>query len=74
MIFQKRPNTVGARSTHIMRAMEDILHHIIEKGLRSLKTDIENAVNDNAGFVDACRAVCRAKSRYRPEYPHSLET
>lgn len=23
---------------------EDILHHIIEKGLRSLKTDIENAV------------------------------
>jgi len=53
---------------------EDILHHIIEKGLRSLKTDIENAVNDNAGFVDACRAVCRAKSRYRQEYPHSLET
>ena len=53
---------------------EDILHHIIEKGLRSLKTDIENAVNDNAGFVDACREVCRAKKRYRKEYPHSLET
>ena len=28
---------------------EDILHHIIEKGLRSLKADIENAANDNAG-------------------------
>ena len=53
---------------------EDILHHIIEKGLRSLKTDIENAVNDNTGFVDAYREVCRAKKRYRKEYPHSLET
>ncbi len=52
---------------------EDILHHIIEKGLRSLKMDIENAVNENSGFVEAFRAVCRAKSRYRTEYPHSLE-
>ena len=53
---------------------EDILHHIIEKGLSSLKTDIENAVNDNAGFVDACRAVCGAMRRYRKECPHSLES
>ena len=53
---------------------EDILHHIIEKGLRSLKADIENAANDNVGFVEAYRAVCRAKSCYRKEYPHSLET
>lgn len=52
---------------------EDILHHIIEKGLRSLKTDIENAVNENAGFVEAYRAVCRAKSHYRKEYPYSFE-
>lgn len=52
---------------------ENILHHIIEKGLRSLKTDIENAVNGNAGFVDACREVCRAKKRYKKEYPNSLE-
>lgn len=53
---------------------EDILHHIIEKGLRSLKADIENAANVNAGFVEAYRAVCRAKSCYRKEYPYSLET
>ena len=52
----------------------DILHHIIEKGLQSLKADIENAVNDHAGFVEACRAVCSAMSRYRTEYPHSLES
>ena len=53
---------------------EDILHHIIEKGLRSLKADIERAVNDNAGFNDAYRAVCGAMKRYRREYPHSLDS
>lgn len=52
----------------------DILHHIIEKGLQSLKADIENAVNNNACFVEACRAVCSAMSRYRTECPHSLES
>ena len=52
---------------------DDILHRIIEKGLQALKMDIENAVNDNAGFVDAYRAVCGAMRRYRMEYPHSLE-
>jgi AcrR family transcriptional regulator len=52
----------------------DILHHIIEKGLQSLKADIENAVNDHTGFVEACRAVCSAMSRYRAECPHSLES
>ena len=44
---------------------DDILHCIIE-------TDIENAANDNAGFTDAYRAVCRAMRKYRREYPHSL--
>ena len=53
---------------------EDILHHILEKGLRSLKADIEAAVNENVGFIDVCRAVCGAKRRYRKEYPSSLET
>lgn len=53
---------------------EDILHHIIEKGLRSLKADIESAANENAGFVEAFRAVCGAMRRYRKEYPHSLDS
>lgn len=52
---------------------EDILHRIIEKGLQALKTDIENAVNDNADFADAYRAVCGAMRKYRREYPHSFE-
>ena len=51
---------------------DDILHCIIEKGLQALKTDIENAANDNAGFTDAYRAVCRAMRKYRREYPHSI--
>lgn len=51
---------------------DDILHCIIEKGLQALKTDIENAANDNAGFTDAYRAVCRAMRKYWREYPHSL--
>ena len=51
---------------------EDILHHIIEKGLRSLKKDIESAANDNIEFACAYRAVCTAKKRYRKEYPYSL--
>ena len=53
---------------------EDILHHIIEKGLRSLKVDIDNAANDNAGFIEACRAVFGAMNQYRKEYPHSLDS
>lgn len=53
---------------------EDILHHIIEKGLRSLKADIESAANENAGFVEAFRAVCGAMRRYRREYHHSLDS
>ena len=52
---------------------DDILHCIIEKGLQALKTDIENAANDNAGFTDAYRAVCRVMRKYRREYPYSLE-
>lgn len=53
---------------------EDILHHIIEKGLRSLKADIESAANENDGFTDAFCAVCGAMRRYRKEYPHSLDS
>ena len=55
------------------QSKEDILHHIIEKGLRSLKADIKNAANDHAGFVDAYRAVLDAKRNHRRAYPHSLE-
>jgi len=38
---------------------EDILHHIIEKGLRSLKKDIESAANDNIEFAPIVRCARR---------------
>lgn len=52
---------------------DDILHHIIEKGLQSLKADIENAVNLNNDFVGGYKAICMAMSKYQSEYPHSVD-
>lgn len=52
---------------------EDILHHIIEKGLQALKADIENAVNLNDDFVGGYKAICMTMSKYQSEYPHSVD-
>ena len=51
---------------------DDILHHIIEKGLQTLKVDIENAVNREDDFVGRYKAICMAMSKYQREYPHSV--
>ena len=51
---------------------DDILHHIIEKGLHTLKVDIENAVNRDDDFVGKYKAICMAMSKYQREYPHSV--
>lgn len=51
---------------------DDILHHIIEKGLQTLKVDIENAVNREDDFVVSYKAICMAMSKYQREYPHSV--
>lgn len=52
---------------------DDILHHIIEKGLQTLKVDIENAVNRDDDFVGRYKAICMAMSKYQREYPHSVD-
>ena len=52
---------------------DDILHHIIEKGLQTLKSDIEYAVNSNDDFVAGYRVICMAMCQYKKEYPHSTE-
>ena len=44
---------------------DDILHHIIEKGLQTLKVDIENAVNRDDDFVGKYKAICMAMSKYQ---------
>lgn len=51
---------------------EDILHHIIEKGLMLLKQDIENAVNTSDNFIVGYKEICFAMSKYQKECPHSL--
>lgn len=53
---------------------EDILHHIIEKGLQTLKLDIENAVNSSDDFINRYKAICQAISQYQRDYPHSVNT
>ena len=50
---------------------EDILHHIVEKGLFSLKKDIESAINLNEDFIVKYKAICMAMSKYQSEYHHS---
>lgn len=52
---------------------EDILHHIIEKGLQTLKADIEGAVNRDVDFVGKYQLICMAMTKYQREYPHSVE-
>lgn len=51
---------------------DDILHHIVEKGLISLKSDIEKAVQLDDNFLSKYRAVCMAVKKYQTECPHSL--
>lgn len=53
---------------------EDILHHIMEKGLLALKADIENAVNRQEDFMEGYREICMAMRNYQREYPHSADT
>lgn len=52
---------------------EEILHHIIAKGLESLKRDIEAALQAKADFLEAYFAICSSMEKYQREYPHSLE-
>jgi len=52
---------------------DDILHHIIEKGLVVLKADLENALNSNGDFITQYKAVFNAMKKYHEEWPHSAE-
>lgn len=53
---------------------DDILHHVIEKGLQTLKSNIENAVNNHEDFIACYQAICMAMSKYQKEYPHSMDS
>ena len=53
---------------------EDILHHIIAKGLLILKQDIESALQTSSDFSAQYFAICTAMKKYQIECPHSLDT
>lgn len=50
---------------------DDILHHIVEKGLTELRNDIEAALSTEGDFVSVFRDVFAAMSRYQSEYAYS---
>ena len=47
---------------------DDILHHIIEKGLIELKQNIENAINHDENFITVYKAICLAMHKYQCEH------
>lgn len=52
---------------------DDILHHIIEKGLLVLKSEIENAVQNSDDFLLQYKTICAAMIKYQSDCPHSSE-
>ena len=53
---------------------EDILHHLIEKGLLTLKADLAVAVTAEGTFSDRLFAVFRAIGKYQGRTPLSAES
>lgn len=52
---------------------DDILHHIVERGLIELKKDIETAISRNEDFIAAYRAIFMAMRNYQSGYHHSAD-
>lgn len=51
---------------------DDLLHHIVEKGLTALLQDVERALSPRTDFLTTCQAVWDAMVRYQNDYPYSL--
>lgn len=52
---------------------EEILYQIIEKGLQTLKSNIEYAVKTNNDFIKGYRDIFMAMGQYQREHPHSID-
>lgn len=50
---------------------EDILQHIVEKGLLILKQNIEDNINQNEDFMEQYKGICVSLSKYQNDYSHS---
>lgn len=53
---------------------EDILHHIVEKGLLALKQGVEDSINLNEDFIAQYREICSSMCNYRSKYSHSANS
>lgn len=52
---------------------DDILHHIIGKGLFSLRDDIKNALDESEDFLTRYHHICSALKKYYEDCPLSAE-
>ena len=50
---------------------EDILHHIIEQGLETLKEELTAAVDHGGNVIETYAKICTAMCRYQRDYPHA---
>jgi len=53
---------------------EDILYHIILKGLVSLKDDLVAALQQQEDFIEQYRAICSAMEKYQANSPQSANS
>jgi len=53
---------------------EDILYHIILKGLLILQKDLLQAIEANTDFLEKYNAICRAMTEYQVNFPHSFDS
>lgn len=53
---------------------DDILHHIILKGLLCLKEDLAEAINQHKEFVERYWAICKAMEKYQAGSPQSADS
>ena len=52
---------------------EDILYHIIAKGLAQLEQAIEAALKEKTDFLERYQEICRAMKQYQLTSPHSFQ-
>ena len=52
---------------------DDILYHLVEKGLVKLMLDLERAVRAGEDFPDTYGRICTAVRRFRSDYPYSMD-
>ena len=53
---------------------EDILYHIILKGLVSLKDDLTAALQQQKDFIEQYRTICNAMEKYQANCPQSADS